>query len=165
MDLLFDLDNTLINTEAARPYRENRNWREAYAQIPNFQPYDNLIELVHELTHNHRIYIVTTSPSKYAQLVCSTWNIPYSGMTAYHDTRMHKPHPEPFLGTLSQFKLNAEDCLSFGDDAKDIVASRAAQIISVGCIWGSQNEETLVQSKPDHSINAPSEITTLIEQF
>ena len=163
MDLLFDLDNTLINTEAARPYRENRNWREAYAQIPNFQPYDNLMELVYELTENHRIYIVTTSPSKYAQLVCSTWNIPYSGMTAYHDTRMHKPHPEPFLRTLSHFKLNAEECLSFGDDAKDITASHAAKIKAVACLWGSTYPDELIHSNPDFTLAVPDNLMEIIE--
>ena len=162
MDLLFDLDKTLINTEAARPYRENRNWREAYAQIPNFQLYDNLIELVHELTEDHRIYIVTTSPSKYAQLVCSTWNIPYSGMTAYHDTRMHKPHPEPYLRTLSHYKLGAEDCLSFGDDRKDIVASKAANVKSVACLWGSLNDKSLKESLPDYILTNPKDLIDIL---
>ncbi|WP_339905992.1 HAD-IA family hydrolase [uncultured Cyclobacterium sp.] len=162
MELIFDLDNTIINSNAALTFREQRVWKSAYDQIPNFVPFGELIPIIQKLAVSHRVFIVSSSPASYIRRVCEFWQIPYSGIIAYHDTKKHKPHPEPFLTILERFNLSADNCISFGDQESDIVASKAARIISVGCLWGAGDIERLIESGPSYLLNTPGEIFDVI---
>ena len=163
--MLFDLDNTLINSEKARQLRTGRQWAKVYAQIPNFDPYDDLIDTLIDVNNKHPIYIITSSPGSYAQRVCSAWNIPHQGLTAYHDTANHKPHPQPFSYTLERYGLDPDECISFGDDVKDIVASQKAGIRSVACLWGAVDVKTLVEAKADHILNTVEELRPFLQSL
>lgn len=47
-----------------------------------------------------------------------------------------KPHPLPLLHAADAIGLAASDCAYVGDDARDIVAARAAGMPSVVALWG-----------------------------
>jgi N-acetyl-D-muramate 6-phosphate phosphatase len=53
------------------------------------------------------------------------------------DTTPHtKPHPAPLLEAAMRLSLAAADCLYVGDDARDIVAGRAAGMATASADWG-----------------------------
>lgn len=163
MNLLFDLDNTIIDSDIALDLRKQRNWPKVYEKIPHFTPYKGIISIIQALSEKHQIFIVTSSPSKYAESVCSYWEIPFIGITAYHDSKMHKPHPEPFLVTLKKFELKADHCISFGDHKNDIMASKLANIRAVGCLWGAADSQAVIDSKPFKVLKKPFELVELIQ--
>lgn len=163
-NLIFDLDQTLIDTSSAEQYRNSRQWAQVYPIIPNFTIYEGLIDLFKYLTDNdYRICIVTTSPSTYCQKVLDHWSIPYNYKVCYHDVTNKKPHPEAFLKALAYLESNPNEALSFGDRAIDIQASKAAGIPSVACLWGTAESQLLTAAKADYVIKTPAEALTILK--
>jgi len=166
MGLIFDLDLTLIDSSIAEPYRNSRLWQSVYNLIPKFIPYPGIIESLHKFKEEgHQICIVTSSPSSYCERVLKHWNIPYDYTVCYHDTSNRKPYPDPIFKALSLLNKPASKALSFGDRDIDIIASNKAGVASVACLWGTKDEDTLLVSKPTHSIKSSEELVKLVQKF
>jgi phosphoglycolate phosphatase-like HAD superfamily hydrolase len=163
--LIFDLDQTLIDSSLAEPYRKPSKWGMAYQQIPHFTLYDGIQKVLNHLAEKEIPYcIVTSSPSTYCSKVCAFWEIRSENMICYHDTPsgQKKPHPAPILLALNKLQIDAKNALSFGDRDIDIISSNNAGVGSVACLWGASDTHTLLAAKPLYTINQPLEIITLI---
>ncbi|QJB29891.1 HAD-IIIA family hydrolase [Chitinophaga oryzae] len=166
MGLIFDLDQTLIDSSLAEKFRSTRNWSSVYATIPQFSQYNGLINSLHTLKKEGlKICIVTSSPSAYCNRVLTHWNIPFDYNVCYHDTTNKKPHPEPILKALKLLNLPANKALSFGDRDVDIIASNQAGVASVACTWGSADITSLIKANPTYTANNISEMLILIKNF
>jgi HAD superfamily hydrolase (TIGR01509 family) len=54
---------------------------------------------------------------------------------AYHDTKNHKPHPEPYVKALNTIGGNHNNIFVFGDDEKDIKPALDLGFITIGVEW------------------------------
>ncbi|WP_158642933.1 HAD family hydrolase [Mucilaginibacter ginsenosidivorax] len=161
--IIFDLDQTLVDSSLAETERKNRNWSAVYSLIPSFKLYEGMRVVLDTINHNDiEICVITTSPGKYAQMVLRHFNIPYKHLIDYFAVKNRKPHPESFIKAMSLMECDCDAIYSFGDRAIDIEASKASGIKSVGCKWGSDELNLLINSKPDFLIDQPIEILTLL---
>lgn len=161
--VIFDLDLTLIDTSCLEQFRHNRQWSEAYANIPNTFMYEgigNVLDIIRK--HNIPCAIVSTSPRPYVEKVVTHYNLPVQHIVSYHDAKPIKPHPAQMLKALELMGKSAKEVISFGDRAIDIQASNAAGIESVACFWGTKEKGALLHSGYSHAIVRPEEIITLI---
>jgi HAD superfamily hydrolase (TIGR01549 family) len=148
--LIFDLDQTLIESQHIEPLRRMRNWHAVYQKIPTIQAYDGINELLSiAVDADIELAIVTSSPETYVQKVVDQFNWAFDAKVCYHDTTQHKPDPAPFVEALNRLTVDAVDCWAIGDDSRDIIAARAAGMYSVGALWGSVNRQSLASAKPD----------------
>jgi phosphoglycolate phosphatase-like HAD superfamily hydrolase len=162
--IIFDLDQTLLDTSIAEQYRRARNWGKVYDLIPMFKVYENLIEIVGgQVDKGLSTCIVTNSPESYCRKVVDYWAIPISNMVCYHDTRRHKPEPEPFLLALDRMKVGSNCTISFGDKNEDITASNSAGIDSVFCSWGADGNS--INMDAAYLLDAPNQINDMLEQW
>lgn len=162
MVLIFDLDQTLIDTSSCEMFRRNRDWSSVYDCIKNFGLYNGVQTVLAYLASNNFPYvIVTSSPTAYATKVCKYWDFHPSSIIGYHDTVKKKPHPDPMLLALSRMNIHAEHAISFGDRDIDILSSNLAKIKSVACLWGCVDEVALMGASPSFIIKSPLEIITL----
>lgn len=161
--VIFDLDLTLIDTSCLEQFRHNRQWAEAYANIPNTSMYEG-IENVLDIIRKHSIpcAIVSTSPRPYVDKIVAHYNLPVQHIVSYHDAKPIKPHPAQMLKALELMGKSAKEVISFGDRTIDIQASNAAGIESVACFWGTKEKGELLHSGYSHAIVRPDEILTLI---
>lgn len=163
-NLIFDLDQTLIDSSIAESYRRSGQWSQVYATIPSFRSYTGITDLLsYTREKDLKICIVTTSPSTYCKKVLEHWGIPYHHTICYHDVKKRKPDPEAFLKALELLKAKPEETLSFGDRVIDIQASKAAGVRSVACLWGSAEVAQLVRSQPTYIANTPLEALTILK--
>lgn len=161
--LIFDLDQTIIDSFIAETLRNQRNWSAVYKLIPSFKLYDGIDEIMSFLrVKKLRACIVTTSPSTYANKVISHFNFPCEFIIGYYESTRKKPYPDPMNLAVSRFNLEKSDVLSFGDRAIDIQSSNAAGIKSVACTWGTNELNLLLLSKPSIVISNPIQIKDLI---
>lgn len=161
--VIFDLDLTLIDTSCLEQFRHNRQWSEAYANIPNTSMYEgigNVLDIIRK--HNIPCAIVSTSPRPYVEKVVTHYNLPVQYIVSYHDAKPIKPHPAQMLKALELMGKAAKEVISFGDRVIDIQASNAAGIESVACFWGTKEKGDLLRSGYSHAIVRPEEILTLI---
>jgi phosphoglycolate phosphatase-like HAD superfamily hydrolase len=162
--IIFDLDQTLIDTSIAESQRKLRNWSVVYSLVPKFKIYEGINDVFVSLRKNGlRTCIVTTGQRKYAQTVVNHFNIPCEFIVDYSSTSRIKPFPDPMLKALEIFKLKNIEVISFGDRAIDILSSNAAGIKSVACLWGSNEKDILLQAKPTIIAKNPTDIINLIK--
>ena len=134
---IFDLDQTLIDSDVALKLRSMKKWSEVYKMIPKISFFPNIKEVFELIKRSgHQIAIVTSSPKKYCEKILKYNNIEIKNVIGYHDTKNKKPHPEPILKAIINSGIDKENVVSFGDNIDDIIASNKAKVISVGCAWG-----------------------------
>ena len=162
-NILFDLDLTLVDSTIAEQGRKDRQWDYVYSLIPQFTIYDGLIS-VFEIIRKHQIKtaIVSTAPRSYLERVIRYFDIPCDAIVGFHDASHIKPHPAPMLKALELLGCGAENAISFGDRAIDILSSNAAGVESVACFWGTKEKKELLASGYKHALLYPREILTMI---
>lgn len=161
--IIFDLDQTLVDTTLAEPYRSKRDWNGAFSVLPQCMVYEGLEQVFGIIRkYNIKTCIVSTSPKPYVQKAVELFNIPVDYIVAYHDAKPIKPHPAPMLKALELLQCQPKDAISFGDRVIDIQASNAAGIESIACFWGTKEKNELLHSEYVHAIVKPYEMLTLI---
>lgn len=74
-----------------------------------------------------------------------------------------KPSPRPILLAARIAGVRPERCAYVGDDERDIVAGRAAGMMTVAVRWGYHGDCAPIESwNADHIVDAPSELLKLI---
>lgn len=139
MAYIFDLDQTIVDSSIAEGYRKQKEWRIVYSLIPQFRIYEGIDEIF-EMLHRRgeRICVVTSSPRKYCEAVLRQFDLKADVLVCYHDTKLNKPYPDPIFKAVELLGERSEDVVSIGDTENDVIASKAAGVISCLALWGSQ---------------------------
>ena len=70
-----------------------------------------------------------------------------------------KPHPQPLLVAAERIGVDARKCVYVGDDERDIVAGRAAQMKTLVAAWGYIEDATEIANwNADGIIDKPSDL-------
>lgn len=160
--IIFDLDQTLIDSLSIKQLRDNRQWKLVYTKIPQLYPYKGINELLKKLKNKVPLGIVTSSPKSYCQKILdhNKWN--FDTIVCYHDTINHKPHPEPILTAINNIGGKKENVISIGDEAKDIIASKRAGVISIAALWGTAEMVDLLGAGPTYISKTVEELSSIL---
>ncbi len=75
------------------------------------------------------------------------------------DTAERKPHPAPLLKVAEKLGVTPQHCAYIGDYEGDIVAAKAAGMLSVAALWGTiYLPDTLLAQQPDYAVEWPIEL-------
>ena len=121
--------------------------------------FDGVPQLLRELQQQQRRWGVVTNkmarftdPLTQAMPLFEQASVVISGDTTPHA----KPHPEPLFEAARRLGLAPAHCLYVGDDARDIVAGRAAGMLTVAATYGYLGEKAEVdQWGADWCIESP----------
>ncbi len=161
--VLFDLDQTLIDSRQAEPLRRARRWRDVYPLIPGMRPYAGISKLLAELAAAKTpLCVVTSAPSSYCSRVLAQWRWTFNATVSYHDTTRHKPYPDPIVEALRRLHVGPSEAIAVGDAPPDIGAARAAGVFAIGALWGSLDPNALLACKPDACARTVSALRTLL---
>lgn len=127
--ILFDLDQTLIDSSQLEPMRKNCNWDYVMSNLHLVKP----IKGVDQYLKNIKIIglksgLVSSSPKNYVLAVCKKFNWDFDVVVAYQDTKNHKPNPYPLSKAASLLDVKADLCVYVGDDDKDQLAAKNARM-------------------------------------
>ena len=96
-----------------------------------------------------------TEPLLRALPVFASCAVAVSGDTTPHA----KPHPEPLFEAARRLGIAPGQCIYVGDDERDIVAGRAAGIVTVAANYGYLGSEASVKAwRADAEINSPLQL-------
>ncbi len=112
--------------------------------------------------------IVTNKPELYTSKVLQALNLSErSKTTVCPDHVTHtKPNAEPMLLACSQLQCEPTDVIYVGDHRRDIDAGKNANMVTVAAAYGYIDDNDPVNSwNADYTINHPSELTAIINQF
>ena len=109
--------------------------------------------------------IVTNKAMRFADpLARALGLVPRAATLVCGDTTPHaKPHPAPLLEAARRMGVDAADCISVGDDLRDVQAGRAAGMATVAVHWGYLGEgESIEDWGADHLVQTPNELLKLL---
>lgn len=143
---LFDLDNTLVNTNSLKEYREgSKENRLTHDELLTTKLYPKT-KVVLESLRNSKVLmaVVTNSPKQYALDILNHHGVLgyFEKIVTYNDVGPSgiKPSPCGINLALDSLGLTNENNIIFvGDDAKDINASYAAGIKPITPAWASKD--------------------------
>lgn len=163
MGVIFDLDLTIVDSRIAEEYRIKREWNKVYSLIPQMKIYDGIIELINTLqATNINIAIVTSSPRPYCEKILNFFEISNVVTVCYHDTKLHKPNPEPIFKAIELLSENPKNIYSIGDEEKDIIASKCAGVISCFALWGRNSP---ICEDADYYFNTVEELRKFLLKY
>lgn len=148
--IIFDFDQTLVDTSSVENLRAARNWKAVMARASQLPVYNGITKLIQELHDaGQPIAIVTKSPDMVAKAFIKAHEWPIDIVVGYHQVKNRKPHPEGLLLAMSQAGATPDDTYHVGDQAQDTEASRNANVTAVGSTWGCSDTSELELSKPN----------------
>ncbi|MER9545242.1 HAD hydrolase-like protein [Mesorhizobium sp. M0437] len=148
--IIFDFDQTLVDTSSVEHLRAAGNWKAVMAQAAKLPVYDGINELIQELHEaGQTIAIVTKSPDMVPRAFIKAHGWPIDIVVGYHHVKNRKPHPEGLLLAMSKAPAASDVSYHVGDQAHDTEASRGAKVVAVGSAWGCSDMSELEASKPD----------------
>ena len=129
------------------------------------EAFPGVIDMLEQVrSAGYRMAIVTTKnrPMAINHLDTTRMSGYFEFIVSGDDVKQMKPSPEPFLRALEHLQLPGADVAHVGDSQYDIIGARAAGIHTIAALWGTDNEEALRATSPDHIIPDPFSITRLI---
>ena len=108
-----------------------------------------------------RFGIVTNKAERYAHPVCEALGLTAkaSVIIGGDSTPHRKPHPAPVLEAARRAGVLPTQCVFVGDDERDVLAGRAAGMVTVAVSWGYVDAgKHLSEWCADHLIDTPSEL-------
>jgi phosphoglycolate phosphatase len=109
--------------------------------------------------------IVTNKATRFAAPLVDSLGLATRAATLVcGDTVAHsKPHPAPLLEAARRLGMAPQRCAYVGDDLRDVVAGRAAGMLTVVAAWGYLGEGDAPGTwGADHVIEQPDELRGLI---
>ena len=161
--IIFDLDETIVNSTSLKDYRDSRDWKSCYSNThltTIYEGLDNLQTYIRQ--QNLKVGIVTMSPKSYAKRLLAYHSIHFDNLIAYHDVKKRKPHPEPMIKCAMALGIQPNELISLGDDKRDIESANSAAITSVGVTWGCTSKEELLTANPDYIIDDINQLYKLL---
>ena len=164
MLFIFDLDQTIVDSDIALELRNKGKWSEVYHVIPKMSLFPHIKEVIELIQkQNHSVAVVTSSPRKYCEKVLENFGLEIENVIGYHDTKNKKPHPEPILKAISNTKVEKENVISIGDNIDDLIASKGAGVKAIGCTWGHKNKKTDFHNYADFVFDSTSDFKSFLE--
>ena len=161
--IIFDFDQTLVDTSALEHLRRLRKWEEVNQGGRALQPYAGVTDLLQRLSaQSQQVAIVTNSPRMVPQRFVDRYNWPVSCVIGYHDVSRHKPHPDGLLLALERCGATPAGSYHVGDRAHDTEAARVAGVSAIGAGWGSLELDMLRGSLPDVLCMSVAELRTFL---
>ena len=157
--VIFDFDQTLVNTQPVEALRAARDWGAVMARAAELEVYSGINDLLSELhTRDQTLAIVTKSPNMVPRAFIKRHKWPIHIVVGFHHVKRRKPDPEGIILAMEKADASPKNTLHVGDQPEDTEASRAAGVIAIGSAWGIGDAEALRASEPDHLFMTVSDL-------
>lgn len=164
--IIFDFDQTLVDTSPVEHLRQKRDWKAVMAQAGQLEVYPGINKLLTDLhARGQTLAIVTKSPDMVPKAFIKQHGWPIDIVVGYHHVKRRKPDPEGLLLAIKKAGANAAETYHVGDQAHDTEASRGANVVAIGVSWGLKDDAELTASKPDFVFSNVAELEEFLSQI
>ena len=183
--VVFDLDQTLVNTLPLMPYVEavkanpsgtegnKQAWNEHDSHIKDCTLYEGMSEVLDYIRDNSiDCAIVSNSVKRRISAISKAFNIPVSSdkmigrFTVNRWKGILKPDRRIFDKAIELLGVEPCNIISFGNCADDMLVAHKTGVESVACLWGCTDteKEEMLQAQPYYIIYNPIEIIPLLSK-
>ena len=130
------------------------------------RPYEGIPQLLKTLKEQGHYLAVASNKYQVAteKIVAQLFPGIFDIVLGERENIARKPDPQIVYDILSTLntQLSTTNCLYIGDSLVDAQTAKAANLPFVACTWGFCTKEQLLTVTPDHMVNHPLDILTLI---
>ena len=149
-NIIFDIDQKIVDSSCVRGYRDQGNWNAAYREIEagNVKPFTGIVELISEARqYGHQIVFVSTSPEEYCRRVLAKIGLnpdKFCGLVPYNRDLYYETGAASKVGlyraAIDRFPNQYQPVVIIGDSEKDISDAYGLNIsynlFTIRCLWG-----------------------------
>ena len=168
--VIFDLDETLLDSSALLADRDARAWGRVFARLDEVLPFDvaegetAVVELPRLAGERGlKVGLLTHSPREYAAELLRAHQIKVQAMVTGSDGYLPKPDPAGLRAVMAELGVEPADALYVGDSVGDFGAAAAAGTTSVGVAWGEATPAAWRHGWPDFALAAPRRLLALLD--
>lgn len=164
--IIFDLDETLVDTEAVAGARDRRDWNAVKAGLRQVGPFEVDGTAVHTLPGEFRrrgvpVGLVTHAPRWYVDELCDRFRIRVDAIISGSDGYPLKPDPTSLKAIAEELSVPASECAYVGDLDTDTAAAVGAGMRSVGVCWSRRAPAAWRRWWPDLALARPAHLLDL----
>lgn len=157
--VVFDLDDTLLDTGPLRVARDGKDWGAVKARLDQVRPFaareggigvDAAPAALRAA--GLKVGIVTHSPRWYAEALLARFGIRVDAMITGSDPFPRKPDPTSLRHIAAELGVGADVTAYVGDEDTDMAAAAAAGMVSIGVRWSTRPPEEWHRWWPDVAI-------------
>lgn len=163
--IVFDLDETLLDTSALRTSRLRQSWQEVAERLGEVRPYDirGSTIAVEELpgrlrADGYRVGVLTQSPRWYATELLDAFSISSDALITGSDPYPAKPDPSSLRAIADELGADPTEVIFVGDAPVDFGAAASAHALSVGVCWSRRAPREWRREWPDTAITRPERL-------
>lgn len=134
----------------------------------NTKAYEGIYELLDELEKRDiKLNVLSNKPHKFTLLYVESIFKTYKFLEVHgqKDYVPKKPNPKGADNITKALNLKNEEVIFIGDTATDIKTAKAANMKSIGVLWGFRGEKELKEAGADFIAQEPKDILTIIENL
>ena len=76
-----------------------------------------------------------------------------------------KPDPQGVYEIIEELGTKPEECLYIGDTATDMLTGKAANLYTIGVLWGFRGKKELEENGADTIVSHPAEIIDIVKKI
>lgn len=163
--VIFDLDDTLLDSSALREARDRQEWRRVLSGLDSVRAFalaDGEVEVTalpgEVRAHGMAVGLLTHSPENYAEALLKRHRIKVDAMVTGSDRFPNKPDPGGLLAVAAALGVEAGECAYVGDAVGDFGAAAAAGMTSIGVSWSGLAPDSWRHGWPDLAVNRPARL-------
>lgn len=141
-------------------------YRAHYSKVGLFENdlYPGIVELLHALKENCRLFVVTTKPQPFAEKILAYYDLDIIFEKIYGPTFDGKFNDKRELleYALQDSDLKASESLMIGDRFYDMEAAAANHVDALGVLYGYGDEQELMESGAKYVVSTTKEIENFI---
>lgn len=132
--------------------------------LDHTRPYPGVREVLEHFFHAKPLAVVTNKPQAFTREILRGLGLAsyFGEVLGYDSVEQKKPHPEGILRVLSLWGLEPGRAVMVGDSPHDVLAGRAAGVVTVAVTYGFKPLDELKASGPDYLIDDIRELKELV---
>jgi phosphoglycolate phosphatase-like HAD superfamily hydrolase/ssDNA-binding Zn-finger/Zn-ribbon topoisomerase 1 len=161
--VIFDFDETLLDTSSLLEARGRQEWDVVLRQIGQAVPFDvrpgeipvvDLVEAARKL--GLAVGLVTHGHGPYVEALLKKFDLKFDAKITGSDGYARKPAPASLLACAKALGVDAGECCYLGDTPDDFAAAANAGMRSVGVCWDGKRPSSWRHTWPDLAVDRPS---------
>lgn len=137
---------------------------ELHNQLEDIETFPGIKEALIQLkSQGYFLYILTSNSTENVNIFMRKNQILDLFSGVYSSSNLFGKHRK-IKAILKQEKIKPHQAIYVGDETRDIVAAKKANIKAIAVSWGFNNSEILSRYNPDALIHYPSQLTAAVQE-
>lgn len=159
--VLFDLDDTLIDSRGLLPLRRSRRWRDAVNALGETALFPGVSSMLLALESQQiKWAVVTNSVSYYAEAACARHGLNPCCLVCYHDVGRGKPDRRFCELALARLNCLPDATIGVGDSLDDVETFRRGGL--AGSFLAAWSQHAMRSEAWDGALGEPADLLSLL---